>query len=83
MDTIDFDEASVAWRANKKVLKNGAFAYKCAHVHSTGSPCKSVVEAQAATSPYATHIAWTAAAAASVSKEPWKYCRRHRSHGLG
>ena len=25
---IDFDEASRAWRENKKVLKNGCFEYK-------------------------------------------------------
>lgn len=78
MDTIDFDEASKAWRANKKVLKNGTFAYKCIHIHSTGSPCKSVVEAQNTSSRYTTHPAWQTT---SVGKEPWKYCYRHRSNG--
>ena len=28
MDTIDFDEASKAWRSNKIKLKNGCFRYK-------------------------------------------------------
>jgi hypothetical protein len=81
MELIDFDEASKAWRANKKVLKNGMFAYKCVYIHSTGSSCKSVVEAQASTATYATHPAWTQSS--STSKEPWKYCYRHRSKGLG
>ena len=26
---IDFDEASRAWRANKKAIKNGCFIYLC------------------------------------------------------
>lgn len=29
--TIDFDEASRAWRLNKKYLGNGVFRYKCRH----------------------------------------------------
>ena len=78
MDTINFDEASNAWRANKKVLKNGTFAYRCKHIYSTGSSCKSVVEAQNTSSRYTTHPAWQTA---SVGKEPWKYCYRHRSNG--
>lgn len=78
MNIIDFDEASKAWRANKKVLKNGTFAYKCIHIHSTGSPCRSIVEEQITSSCYGTHPAWQTT---SVGKEPWKYCRRHRSKG--
>ena len=26
---IDFDESSIAWRANKKNMGNGHFKYKC------------------------------------------------------
>lgn len=78
MEIIDFDEASKAWRANKKVLKNGMFAYKCVYIHSTGSPCKSVVEAQNTSSRYRTHPQWETT---STGKEPWKYCYRHRSKG--
>ena len=42
MESIDFDEASKVWRSNKKVLPNGEFAYKCTHIYTTGSQCKSV-----------------------------------------
>ena len=41
---IDFDEASKAWRKNKKQLKNGCFEYICNFVHSNGKQCrKSIV----------------------------------------
>lgn len=42
-DTIDFDTASVAWRANKIVMGGGWFAYRCAYVHSNGQQCKKEV----------------------------------------
>jgi hypothetical protein len=37
---IDFDEASRAWRENKKCLKNGRFAYICGKVTKTGNRCE-------------------------------------------
>ena len=43
--TIDFDEASKAWRENKNILKNGMFSYKkekrnCCHMNCDGQKCK-------------------------------------------
>ena len=43
--TIDFDEASRAWRENKRTLKNGMFSYKkskyrCMHICDDGKRCK-------------------------------------------
>ena len=37
---IDFDEASSAWRANKKPVKNGCFKYLCCQKTLSGNPCK-------------------------------------------
>jgi len=35
-----FDEASVAWRANKKVGPNLTFKYVCQATSKKGNPCK-------------------------------------------
>jgi hypothetical protein len=37
---IDFDEASSAWRANKKSIKNGCFKYLCCQKTLSGNLCK-------------------------------------------
>lgn len=37
---IDFDEASDAWKANKKYMGNGTYRYKCSAVTLSGNPCK-------------------------------------------
>ena len=38
---IDFDEASTAWRTNKKSTGNGCYKYICEHVsNTTGKTCK-------------------------------------------
>ena len=42
---IDFDTASIAWRENKKELKNGMFSYKkskqnCTHIYENGKKCR-------------------------------------------
>jgi hypothetical protein len=37
---IDFDEASSAWRSNKKPVKNGCFKYLCCQKTLSGNPCK-------------------------------------------
>jgi hypothetical protein len=42
---IDFDEASRAWRENKKIIKNGMFSYmktkkNCCHIQDNGKKCK-------------------------------------------
>jgi hypothetical protein len=37
---IDFDEASSAWRANKKPVKNGCFKYLCCQTTLSGNLCK-------------------------------------------
>ena len=36
---IDFDEASTAWRANKKQVDNGTFKYICCGLTKTGNKC--------------------------------------------
>ena len=36
---IDFDEASNAWRANKKNLNNGTFKYICCGLTKTSNKC--------------------------------------------
>ena len=37
---IDFDEASAAWRQNKKKLPNGTFSYICGMITKNGKPCQ-------------------------------------------
>jgi len=37
---IDFDEASVEWRRNKKQLTNCTFAYVCGMSTKNGKPCQ-------------------------------------------
>ena len=36
---IDFDEASAAWRENKKSMPNGMFKYICGCSTKSGSKC--------------------------------------------
>jgi len=37
---INFDEASEAWRANKKCIGNGHYKYICTQKTKTGNQCK-------------------------------------------
>lgn len=37
---IDFDEASLEWRRNKKKQSNGTFTYVCGISTKNGSPCQ-------------------------------------------
>ena len=37
---IDFDEASRAWKSNKKSLGNGCYKYICTKITKTGKQCK-------------------------------------------
>ena len=37
---INFDEASEAWRANKKSIGNGHYKYICTQKTKTGNQCK-------------------------------------------
>lgn len=37
---INFDEASEAWRANKKSIGNGHYKYICCQKTKSGNPCK-------------------------------------------
>ncbi len=39
---MDFDEASKAWRANKKKNKDGTFSYICGATRSNGKVCTKV-----------------------------------------
>jgi hypothetical protein len=36
---IDFDGASQAWRANKKMLPDGCYKYVCGVISITGNKC--------------------------------------------
>lgn len=37
---INFDEASKAWRLNKKYMSNGVFNYTCEYVYKNKNKCK-------------------------------------------
>jgi len=37
---IDFDEASFAWKANKKYVGNGTYKYICTQKCKNGNQCK-------------------------------------------
>jgi hypothetical protein len=37
---IDFDEASKAWKSNKKSTGNGCYKYICTKITKTGKQCK-------------------------------------------
>ena len=37
---IDFDEASIAWRKNKKQHANGMFTYICGMITKNGGLCQ-------------------------------------------
>lgn len=77
---VDFDAASMAWRANKKYLGNGMFAYCCAYIHSNGKPCRRTVEAQQRVNPYAYRPDWCR----PVSQKPvnpMRFCKQHRFRG--
>jgi hypothetical protein len=37
---VDFDEASKAWKANKKSIGNGCYKYVCSKITKTGKQCK-------------------------------------------
>lgn len=37
---IDFDEASRAWRQNKKSIGQGSFKYVCGEWTKNGTPCQ-------------------------------------------
>ena len=41
--TIDFDEASAAWRANKRSIGNGMYKYICEHFSMAGKQCSAAV----------------------------------------
>ena len=42
MNPINFDEASLEWRKNKKYLGNGLFTYLCNYIHSNGKHCTKI-----------------------------------------
>ena len=41
---IDFDEASRAWRANKKHIGNCHYVYVCGTICKNGNPCQKIVK---------------------------------------
>ena len=42
---IDFEEASKAWRGNKRYINGGYFKYKCQYKHTNGKQCYRLTEA--------------------------------------
>lgn len=36
---INFDDASLAWKSNKKRLTNGTYVYICDHIFKNGNRC--------------------------------------------
>lgn len=78
--SIDFDDASAAWRANKRYVGRGLFAYRCCYVHSTGRLCGRTVEASQRPPTYATHPHWIPKARPPAA-DPSAFCVRHRVRG--
>ena len=39
---IDFNDASLAWRANKRSMGGGCYTYKCPHVGNKNRKCRNV-----------------------------------------
>jgi len=77
---MDFDESSIQWRANKKSLGNGMFAYCCHYIHSTGKRCRGTIEAQHYKYMYdAIHPEWQQ----SKIVKSEEFCKRHRSQDVG
>lgn len=73
---IDFDEASAAWRANKKPIGGGWFAYKCEYIHSNGKQCNKTVEAAKKPQTYKLRENFICT---SISRAPDNYCWQHRN----
>ena len=73
MSDIDFDEASAAWRANKKSLGGGMFAYRCAYIHTSGKRCNKTVEASKKPKIYDECTCRT------MSRLPETFCWQHRN----
>ena len=76
---IDFDEASAAWRENKKHLGNGWFAYKCVYIHSNGKQCNKAVEDSKKPPAYRIREDWTCR---TMTRYPEQYCWQHRNTRL-
>lgn len=77
---IDFDGASAAWRANKKYLGNGMFAYRCVYNHSNGKPCRRTVEAQQYVNTYVFRPEWCRLVS-QKSVNTMRFCKQHRFRG--
>jgi hypothetical protein len=73
---IDFDDASIAWRANKKTLTGGWFAYVCEYIHSNGKRCNRAVEFSKKPQMYRIREDWVCR---SISRNPDHYCWQHRN----
>ncbi len=71
---MDFDEASAAWRSNKKYLGRGMFAYRCTYIHSNGKQCSKSVEGQTFKSPYSIRGDWTA----TLGTTSYTHCKQHK-----
>lgn len=76
---IDFDEASYAWRANKRQVRGGSFVYTCAYVHTKGKHCRRPVEAsQVPRWRYYTHPNLKQQ---KPGPQPHRFCVRHKIRG--
>ena len=71
---IDFDEASIEWRKNKKKTKNGQFEYICSYIHTNGKQCRKTILASGLNNNYICKYD-------KYQNHPDKnyYCKRHIS----
>ena len=76
-NTIDFDEASKAWRKNKIHLGNGYFAYQCNYIHSNGRQCNKVVSQQKQAVLYRIREDWIR----NTNLKSMEFCNKHIIRG--
>lgn len=77
MNNIDFDQASLAWRENKKKKPNGMFVYKCCYIRSLGKRCTRTIEKCISQSAYQMQHAWSYEIN-NYNKSEY-FCKRHKN----
>ena len=71
---IDFDEASKAWRANKKKIGQ-LFVYICTYIHSNGKRCRRTIENNIPENIYKMQYSWQYEHSTKKSKI---FCKQHK-----
>lgn len=74
---LDFDEASRAWRANKKRMGQ-MFVYICTYIHSNGKRCRRTIENCVPANPYQVMSAWQCETAESDDEKSNVFCKQHK-----